>query len=211
MKPFHRLFELVEDWGYLTERDGLRAALPLIASELARLPYRHIRFVIVACSLLDPFPDWPPKIQLTTRPFEPADLDLVRQMDRPSEAQLCAHRLAQGDRGLLAFCNGRPAGYTWGSVDPQTRLERVHPKLCPGDVLCTDAYTCPAFRGQGIQTALTLARFRMFRDLGYGRAISYIDVHNGPSLAVWQRKFSGHIIGTMDFVRIGSRYRVRYG
>ena len=210
MKPISRLTELTEDWVYFTERDGLKSSLSIIVSDITKLPYRHLRFVIVARSLLDPFPNWQPKIQLSIRLFEQADLDLIRQIDRPSEARLCENRLAQGHKGLVAFNNGRLTGYAWGSTDTTTRLERVHPKLYPGDVLFTDSYTSPAFRSQGIQTALTFARLQLFRELEYCRAISYIEVRNSPSLAVWQRKFNGQIIGTIDFKRIGPWYRVQY-
>lgn len=205
-----RLSEFAEDWKYFIERDGLQSSLPLIVSDIARLPYRRIKFVLLARSLHDPFTDLQSKIQLYIRPFEQGDLDLVRMIDRPSEARLCAKRLAQGHTGVMAFYQGQPAGYTWGSTDIHTQLERVHPQLCQGDFLCTDSFTFPAFRGQGIQTALTLARFRIFRELGYCRAISYIDVRNKPSLAVWQRKFNSQTIGHINFTRIGPWYRVRY-
>ena len=210
MQIMNRLAELTEDWEYLTKRQGFRTSLPLILVDIARLPYRHLRFKILARSLLDPFPVWQPKIRLSIRPFELDDLDVVRQIDRPSEANLCARRLDQGHRGLIAFFEGRPAGYSWGSTDTQTQLERVHLELDPGDVLCSDAFTAPAFRGQGIQTALTLARFHLFRYLGCRRAVSYIEVRNIPSLAVWERKFNSQRIGTIDFTRIGSWSRVRY-
>jgi RimJ/RimL family protein N-acetyltransferase len=210
MKPIIRLSELTEDWKYVTRRDGFMSSMSLVLTDIVRLPYRHLRFYILARSLLEPFSDYQPKANLQIRPFEESDLEYVRQIDRPSEAMLCARRLAQGQKGLVAFCDGQPVGYAWGSTDTHTRLERVHPKLCPGDVLCTDSYTSPLFRGVGIQTALTLARFYLFRELGFNRVISYIEVSNTPSLAVWQRKFTSQSIGTIDFKRIGPWYRVRY-
>ena len=82
-------------------------------------------------------------------------------------------------------------------------------KLDPGDVLCTDASTASAYRGQGVQTALTLARLRLFRDLGYRRALATIEVRNHLSLAVW-RKVGAQAIGRMTFFRIGPWRRVRY-
>ncbi len=216
----NRISEFAEDWKYFTERYGLRSSLPLIVSDIARLPYRHIKFVVMERQLHHPLPDWQSKIQLFIRTFEQADLEYIRLIDRPSEARLCANRLTQGHKGLIAFYlddshlddshPDQPAGYTWGSTDIDTQLERVHPQLYPGDFLCTDSFTSPAFRGKGIQTALTLARFRLFRELGYIRAISYIDVRNSPSLAVWQRKFNSQPIGQIDFMRIGPWYRVRY-
>jgi RimJ/RimL family protein N-acetyltransferase len=210
MKPIRRFLELTEDWRHFAKRDGLKSSLALITSDIARLPLRHLKFVIAARSLTDPFPDIKPGIELFIRPFSQDDLDLVRQIDRPSEARLCAQRLAQGHIGLIAFFKDQPAGYAWGSTDIHTRLERVHPPLTPGDVLCTDSYTSPTFRGKGIQTALTLARFHLFRELGYCRAICTIEERNKPSLAVWQRKLNSQVIGYIDFRRIGPWYRIRY-
>lgn len=210
MRTAHRLYEIVEDWKSLIRRDGVTTSLRVIFSELARLPYRRLRFIVFARSLHDPLPDLPPRPELVIRPFEEADLALVQKIDRLSEARLCAQRLAEGHIGFLAICDGQPAGYTWGSTDLQTRLERVHPRLLPGDFLCTDSYTVPAFRGRGIQTALTLARFQRFKALDYCRAISYIEVHNAPSIAVWQRKLNSQAVGTIDFMRIGPWYRIRY-
>jgi GNAT superfamily N-acetyltransferase len=209
VKPFSRLAELVEDWQYLIQRDGMKSGLLVIRLELATLPYRHLSFHVVARSLTEPLPNFQPKIALELRPFQQADVGLVREIDRPSEARLCAQRLAHGHKGLLALNQGQPVGYAWGCTEVNPALERVHLTLEPGDVLCTDVYTAPSFRGQGVQTALTLARFRMFRDLGYRRAVCYIERRNGPSLAVWQRKLRGQTVGQVDFLRLGAWYHVR--
>jgi GNAT superfamily N-acetyltransferase len=210
MEPINRLSELIEDWKFYTQRDGLRSAILAIGSELARLPYRHLQFVILARSLIQPLPDPQPKVAIEIRPFTQVDPELARLIDRPSEARLCARRLDRGHKGLFAFIQDKPAGYAWGCSEVDPDLERVRLKLELGDVLCTDVYTTPVFRGQGVQTALTLARFRLFRDLGFRRAISYIEVNNGPSLAVWQRKLGSMTIGEVDFLRIGPWYRVRF-
>ena len=210
MEPISRLAELIEDWEFYIQRDGLMSAIPAVGLEIVRLPYRHLRFVILARSLDEPLPDLQTKVAIEIRPFERADLELVRAIDRPSEARLCERRLERGHTGLFAFIQGKPAGYAWGCSEVDPDLERVHLKLEPGDVLCTDVYTAPALRGQGVQTALTLARFRLFRDLGYRRAISYIEIHNSPSLAVWRRKLGSQTVGEIDFLRIGPWYRVRF-
>ena len=76
-------------------------------------------------------------------------------------------------------------------------------------MLCTDAFTAPAFRGQGIQTTLSLARLRFFQDLGCKRAIAYIEVDNAPSLAVW-RKVEAQVVAHADFERVGPWRRTRY-
>jgi GNAT superfamily N-acetyltransferase len=197
-----RLAEFFEDWNYLVRRDGWRFALPVIGREMMALPYRHLNFVVVARSLLNPLPILQPKMSLEIREFEPTDLNLVRQIDRPSEVRLCTRRLACGQRGLLALYKGQPAGYAWACTEVQPGLERVQITLSPGDMLCVDVYTSPAFRGKGVHTALTLARFALFRELGYSRAVTYIEKRNYPSLAVW-RKVGSQVLGHIEFNRIG--------
>jgi GNAT superfamily N-acetyltransferase len=183
-----------------------------VGLEVARLPFRHLSYVLVTRSLHEPLPDLQPKIALEIRPFTQGDLVAARTMDRPSEARLCVRRLAEGHQGLLALHGGRPVGYAWGCKEMNPELERVPLQLDSGDVLCTDVFTVPAYRGQGVQTALTLARFHLFRNLGYRRAFCYIEAGNSPSLAVWQRKLGCTTAGRIDFLRVGSWYRVRlYG
>jgi len=208
-KWISRLNELIQDWDYAIRHDGWRTALPAIGKELLRLPFWHTKFLVVDRSLLEPLPDLQPQIALEIRGFEPSDLDLVRQIDRPSEASLCARRLSHGHIGFLALHKGQPAGHAWASDKVEPTLERVHLKLKPGDMICVDAYTAPNFRGKGVQTALVLARFRLFCDLGYQRAVTYIEKRNYPSLAVW-RKVGSQVVGQVDFLRIGPWRRVRY-
>lgn len=210
MHPFHRLVELIEDWQYLIRKDGIKSSLRMITLDIAQLPYRHLNFFILARPLGKSLPEIQPKIPLEIRPFETSHLDLVRAIDRPSEARLCERRLGSGQRGLVAFHQGQLAGYAWGCSPVNWDLERVHLQLESDDILCTDVYTAPALRGMGVQTALTCRRLQMFRELDYRRAICYIDVHNAPSLAVWQRKFGAEIVGKINFLRMGSWYKVHY-
>jgi len=210
MNPFQRISEFTEDWRYLWRRDGGRAALPVIAQDIVRLPFRHLKFLILACSLEQPLPGIKPQVGLDIRIFEQADLEHVKEIDRPSEARQCARRLKYGQKGLVALSQGRVVGYAWGCSEVQPELERVNIELKPGDVLCTDVYTAPAFRGRGVQTALALARFELFRELGFNRAVCYIEIHNAPSLAVWQRKLQAQMVGSIDFLRIGPWYRVSF-
>ncbi len=207
MKWGRRLIELIEDWNYLIGRDGWRAALPVVGREVIELPCRCKKFAILTRSLLEPLPDLEPPLALEIREFRPADLELVRPINRPSEIRTCALRLARGHQGLLGLYQGRPVGYAWSCAE--TSLERVHLRLEPGDALCTDAYTVPDFRRRGIQTALTIARFRLLRDLGYRRAVAYIEQNNRPSLAVW-RRVGGQVAGYFCFIRIGPWRWVRY-
>jgi GNAT superfamily N-acetyltransferase len=209
MRPISRLSELMEDWIYLIRRDGVKSALPAVGLEITNLPYRHLGFLIIACSLAAPLPDLTPKLLLEIRPLGWPDLGSVRQIHRPSEARACALRLERGHTGLLALHQGQTVGYAWACTEVNPSLERVQLTLALDDVLCVDAYTAPAFRGKGVQTALALARFRLFGGLGYQRALAYIERRNIPSLAVW-RKLGGQEIGEIEFQRIGPWRQVRY-
>lgn len=209
MQWTHRLAELVEDWSYMFRQRGPRVALPVVLCEIARLPIWHCRYKVLARSLVEPLPTVWPRIAAEIRSFEPADLEMVRHIDRPSEVKQCAKRLALGHQGLIALYDGQPAGYAWCCMDCNPIVERVRLRLEPGDVLCVDAYTAPAFRGQGIQTALALARMHLFREQGYQRAIAYIETGNLPSLAVWH-KVGSREVDLIDFLRIGPWRWTRY-
>ena len=202
MRPIDRLSELIEDWRHLIRRDGVKSSLPVVGLEIARLPYRHLSFLIVACSLATPLPDMTPKLSLEIRQLRWPDLGLVRRIHRPSEARACALRLDRGHTGLLALHQGEVVGYAWACTEVNPMLERVQLSLAHGDVLCVDAYTTPAFRSKGVQTALTLARCRLFGNLGYQRAVAYIERRNCPSLSVW-RKIGAQEVGDIEFRRIG--------
>jgi hypothetical protein len=71
-------------------------------------------------------------------------------------------------------------------------------------------------RRVGLRRALPIVGLEVarlpFRHLSYRRAFCYIEAGNSPSLAVWQRKLGCTSAGRIDFLRIGSWYRVRlYG
>ena len=206
-KWISRLVELAQDWRFMSRQQGWQSMLPIISHEIAPLPYRHAKFAIVARSLLEPIPDPQPRIDLKIRPFRLADVEAVSQIDRPSHARLCQKRLLRGHEGLVAIHQGQVVGYAWGCDEFDSPLERIKLDAKPGDMLCVDVYTAAPFRKKGIHTALTLARFQQFKDLGYERAIAYIETSNHPSLATWQ-KINSEIVGHVDFRRIGIWRRV---
>lgn len=204
-----RLIELIGDWSYLIRRDGFLAALPKVGLEFIQLPYRHIKYLVFFRSLHEPLPDIKSKIALEIRQFRSSDREFVSQMNRPSEANLCARRLSSGHKGFIAFHNGQLAGYAWGCGEINPRIERVRPKLDTGDVLCVDAFTSSDFRNKGVQTALTLARFNLFREQGFHRAVANIEIDNFPSQAVW-KKLGSYVVGRLDFRRIGTLRKTWY-
>lgn len=209
MHWYARLAELIEDWRFLIRRDGWRSARRVIVQELVRLPYRQMDYLVLARVLTEPLPDLQPKIPLQVREITADDLNLLRQIDRPSEVKLCTRRLARGYDGYLALHEGRPAGHAWSTDQYDPALERVRTPLSPGDVMFADVYTAPAHRGQGVQTTLALVRLERYRTLGYRRAIVCIERQNHASLAVWRRKLGAQIVGEFVFSRVGPWRRVR--
>jgi GNAT superfamily N-acetyltransferase len=204
-----RLGELSEDWDHLIHHLGFFSAIPKVGLELWQLPYRHIKYLVFEKPLTDPSPDFRPEISMEIRPFSFSDLESARRINRPSEINLCARRLAAGHMGLVALHSGRMAAYAWGCGEVDPRIETVCPKLISGDVLCVDAFTSQEFRNKGVQTSLTLARFRLFRERGFLRAVSTVDIRNYPSRAVW-KKLGARVVNILDFQRIGIWRRTRY-
>lgn len=207
MKWIYRLIELMIDWKHLIIRDGLKSTWIIVLKELIQLPYRHIEYVILACPLSELIAKFESKLTVEIRPFLKSDLDYVRQEFLPSEANICDQRLKIGHRGLVATLNNDTVGYCWLCTDDD--LERVDLSIQPGDILITDSFTSPSVRGRGVQTQIGVAALRYATELGFKRLIMYIEVNNAPSLAVWQKKFRGKVIGHIDFKRIGFWRRTR--
>jgi len=205
-----RLGELAEDWAFFLHRDGWKfPTLCSIAREMAQLPYRHIRFVVVARSLWASLPDVEPKMTLDIRPFGSQDLQSVIIINRPSESRACALRLARGHTGLAAFYQDQLVGYAWGCPEVAPTLERVPLNLAPGDFLCQDDFTDPIYRKNGVHVALTLARFRVFRRNGFRRAVAFIESQNKASLSSYL-KVGSRVIGHIEFYRVGPWRWSRY-
>lgn len=207
-KWLDRIQEIIQDWRFLIRRDGWKAVWRQIGQEMMSLLYRRIEFVVMAYPLTQPIPDVHAKAPVKVRPFNAADLDFVRREHLPSEAHLCAQRLARGHDGVAACIDGQIVGYAWSSADAS--LERVDLRLAPGDVLFTDAFTAPAARGQGVQTVLSTARLHAAQEKGYLRVIAYIKTDNTPSLTVWQKKMGAATIARIIFTRIGLWRKTSY-
>jgi ribosomal protein S18 acetylase RimI-like enzyme len=204
MPSNQRFYELLEDWRFYFRTYSWRHALTQTGRQLLELPYRRIHYLMYVRLLSEPMPGLKASPGVTIRQFDPSDLLAIANIDRPSEARLCAYRLAMGHIGLVAECDHVIAGYAWACSQVEPKIERVEIQLTAGDFLCTDAYTAPAYRGHGIHTMLTLARLKIMQALGYQRAICYIERHNVASIRTW-KKFGGQHIGDIDYIRLGSR------
>jgi GNAT superfamily N-acetyltransferase len=199
----HRLAELIEDWGFYFKVYPWPKSLITISKELMQLPFRHIHYKVYACSIVEPVPKVCFDDSFVLRRFAYQDVPEVAKINRPSEARLCAKHLNSGHIGFSVLHDGQLAGYAWAYTKHDSNIERLKIGLEPLDFLCNDAFTSLPFRGRGIQTSLVLARLNLFRELGYHRAICYIDRNNRTSIRVWE-KLGGICIGDISYIRIGT-------
>lgn len=208
----HRLAELIEDWGFYFRVYPWPKYLSKISKELMQLPFRHIHYKVYACSVVKPVQKDCIDSSFVIRRFTSQDVPEVAKINCPSEARLCAKHLTSGHIGFSVLNKGQLAGYAWAYTKLDPDIERFKINLEPLDFLCNDAFTSSPFRGRGLQTSLVLVRLNFFRELGYHRAICYIERRNRPSIRVWE-KLEGACIGDISYVRIGSwrckKYRLR--
>lgn len=203
----NRLFEHVIDWGFLALRAGWRPLISKVRDMVRTLPRRRLEYIVMAVYLDSPFPAPPDRENIEVRPFLPSDLHFVRREHLPSEAAMCGRRLAAGQEGLTAVLDGEPAGYAW--LCRNDALERVDLPMKSDEVMFTDAFTAPRFRGRGVNTSLACASLRRARQLGCSRLIGYIEAGNGASLNVWLGKMGGRVFQRLEFERIWTRRRTQ--
>jgi GNAT superfamily N-acetyltransferase len=199
--------EHVIDWGFLARRAGWRPLIFKVRDVVRTLPRRRLRYIVMGVALDSPFPVSAGLENIEVRPFIPSDLHFVRREHLPSEAAMCARRLAAGQEGLTAVLDGEPAGYAW--LCRNDALERVDLPMTSDEVMFTDAFTAPRFRGRGVNTSLALASLRWARELRYSRLIGYIEAGNGASLNVWLGKMGGRVFQRLEFERVWARRRTR--
>lgn len=201
------MVEHVIDWGFLARRDGCRPLISKVRDVVRTLPRRRLEYIVMGVPLDSSFsaPARPENIEI--RPFIPSDLDFVRREHLPSEAAMCGRRLAVGQEGLTAVLESEPAGYAW--LCRNDALERVDLPVKSDEVMFTDAFTAPRFRGRGVNTSLALASLQRARKLGCSRLIGYIEAGNGASLYVWLGKMGGRVFQRLEFERIWARRRTR--
>ena len=209
MEKFSRLFQ---DLRAQTQRDGWRRTSRWLAESLVSLPYCRIEYTVFARSLLEPFPVAKPRLPVTLRPAAAADLARFEGLVPPSELRHFAHRLARGRYCFLALDVDNLAAYCWATTKVDFGIDNLRMQLQPEDTYVDDAFTAPAFRRKGIQTAVHLYRLEYMRNLGCQRAILIVDAKNTASQHL-VRKLGYQEVDHLSFRRIlGKRsYYYRQG
>jgi len=172
--------------------------------------YERGRFLVVEQDLMDlADPPRPSGVEIAS--FEGPDWSPLEHLAPLRTLRAFARRDA-GDhsRCLVAWRNGRAAGYDWWSrrLDPQLDLLAV--PLPPGTAYGHDLYVAAQERSQGIGTALAHERLVDARDQGFRSLRRLIEVGNQGSWRTAQRLGSHRVVGESSFVKTPGRLRVRY-
>jgi GNAT superfamily N-acetyltransferase len=175
---------------------------------LAETGYR--RLTVMALSLDRPIPERRARLPVDLEWLRASQIDDYLLLRRDGDRDEIAHRLANGDRCIVARHEGRIVHAGWATVTrPRIDYLGCDMPLGPGDVYQFGSFTAPAFRGRGIAAARVAAMARRFQSEGYRRLLAGVQ----PELEFALRPLE-HVgyraLGRLAVVRIGPWHRLRW-
>jgi len=201
VNTWEKFARLLQDLRAQAQRDGWRQTGRWLAESLVSLPYCRIEYTVFARSLLESLPAAQPRLPVVLRRATAADLARFEGFVLPSELRHFAHRLARGRYCFLAVDADNLAAYCWATTNVEFAIDNLKMQLQPEDAYVDDAFTVPAFRRKGIQTAVHLYRLEYMRNLGCQRAILIVDAKNTASQRL-VRKLGYQEVDHLSFRRI---------
>ena len=181
MNTWEKLTSLAADLRERARRDSWYQAGRWLVETLGSLPYRHIEYTVFTRSLLESLPVIKPRLPVTLRLATEVDLQRFQGLVLPSEMRYFARRMAHGRYCFVALDGENLAAYCWATTRIELDVDNLEIRLQPGDVYGDDAYTIPAYRRQGIQTALVVYRLEYMRNLGCQRVVVIVEKGNVSS------------------------------
>jgi GNAT superfamily N-acetyltransferase len=180
---------------------GIRRLLWVAPQWLLRQEY-----LVLVKDLRLPLPGIPANESLRWTPLTESQIDQVLAINPAlSEAEI-RRRLKEGQECLLAWIGKSPVHYRWdATASPYLPYLGKTLRFLEGDIFATDAFTHPAYRGRGIQTASSIMALHRARDLGLSRFITMPAWWNAPSLRVNLQKTGRSVAGTVGFWNAGLR------
>ena len=185
-------------------RDVAMLVGPLRALALAPCWLVHRQFVVFSRDLSAPLPDLPLPAGLFFRPLavqEIVELEAVNATMHPGEVK---RRLAEGQRCLVGWLEGRPVFYSWWFASGLIYLHYLGLwlRVQPGDIFSDDTFTAPRFRGQNISPAGQHEYYRLARELDYCRDLGMGVPWNRPAMRV-AAKTGRHVVAQIDRWQLG--------
>ena len=111
---------------------------------------------------------------------------------------------AEGQECLTCWVDGAPVFYRWDTTDPAylPYLDRTFlPR--PGDLLISQAFTHPAYRGRGLLSASSAFAVPRARERGAARVVALVAWWNSPTLHVARDKYGHTVPGTVGYWNVG--------
>ena len=204
-----KLGDLVCDLKETIRREGWLEAGRGFVKTLASVPYRRMSYLVFTRALSNPWPDVTPKLPVTLRRATEADLVRFEGHVPAWELRYFRRRLSHGRYCFLALDGENLAAYCWATTQVEFDVDNLEMKLKEGDVYLDDAYTLPAYRRQGIQTAVHVYRLAYLRDMGCQRAVLIVEEPNVASQGL-VRKLGYQVAGHLSFRRLLWRRDYRY-
>jgi GNAT superfamily N-acetyltransferase len=131
----------------------------------------------------------------------------LRGIARADLRGLLERRLRLGDEVLVAWLNGRVAGWIWLARSVGADPDRIPVRLAPGELFGDGLMVLPDVRRRGVATALLLARNARARADGAEAVVSLARRSNAPVLAL-QRRFGARIRAKLLVVQVLGRFRL---
>ena len=196
-----KLGDLFYDLKERVRREGWLEAGYGLVKVLVSLPYRRMEYIVFTRPLSGPLPDATPKLSVTLRRATEADLVRFEGLVPAWELRHFRRRLAHGRYCFLALDGDNLAAYCWATTQVEFDVDNLDMTLREGDVYLDDAYTVPAYRRQGIQTAVHMYRLEYMQDRGYQRAVLIVEDPNLASQGL-VRKLGYQVAGHLSFRRV---------
>ena len=178
-----------------------------------RSVYRLVRtgHMLVIAQDLRECRDVPPPPGMMIRPLTEADWPALARLIPQVDVDRFRRRTAAGHRGLVAWRDGEPLGYTWLADRLEPGVTVLPLPLPPHAAYLWDLYVAPAARNGGTGSALVAARLRLARDAGFREGWRMVAPTNAPSLrTVDKTAGNSRIVGEIRFVKLFSRIFARY-
>jgi len=178
---------------------GLRRTLWVTPSWLIRR-----EFLVLVRDLRLPLPDLPACGPMRWAPLTEADIPQVCAINPAMTEAEIRRRWGEGQECLLCWVGDSLAHYRWESTRPAylPYLGKIF-QVLEGDILISEAFTHPAFRGRGINSLASILALHRARARGLRRSIALVAWWNTPAMRSSWQKAGRVIVGTTGYWNLG--------
>ena len=173
---------------------------------------RHFNFSVCVINTKDLEPDpGPSEDHLNRFQFRKLSDDDMQAAcvdpDIPLDSHFVDYAKANGDMGYGVFDGARLIGLTFrstkgGPLEQGLWIKVTAPKIRYG----YRTFVHPAYRGQDLQSSISLMGDKEYFDMGYEKDISYVDPASLSSLKSTYKNATRTVVGFAGYWKVGSRF-----